>query len=192
MPNNNTATNVTTGKPNPSGSIYVAPLGTALPTDASSALGDAFKCLGFVSEDGLHNSNEINVSDIKAWGGLIVYSSLDEFTDTFKFNLLETLNTEVLKAVYGDSNVTVDASGNVEISVNANCLSEKVWVFDLALRGDVSCRIVVADGIITARDEIAYTDSDAVAYGVTVTAYASNAISNNTHKEYRTPSGVSM
>ena len=47
----NTATNVSTGKPNISGAVYVAPMGTTLPTDATTALDEAFTCLGDVSED---------------------------------------------------------------------------------------------------------------------------------------------
>lgn len=179
----NTAGNVTTGKPNPSGAVYVAPKGTTLPTDASTALDTTkYTCLGFVSEDGLKNGNEINVSNIKAWGGLIVYSSLDEFTDTFGLALIETLNVDVLKTVYGDSNVTVDGNGKVHITVKSEMPSEKVFVFDLALRDGAQKRIIVSDGIITSREEIAYTDSDAVAYGITITAFPD--ANGSTHEEY--------
>ena len=181
MPNN-TATNVTTGKPNPSGGVYTAPLGTTLPTDATSALSSAFVCLGFVSEDGVTNANDISVSDIKAWGGLIVYSSLDEFTDTFNFKLLESMNVDVLKTVYGEENVTV--SGNkVSVKINANSFNSRVWVFDLALRDGKACRIVIANGAITARGEINYNDSDAVAYDITVTAYPYGT-DNDTHEVF--------
>jgi len=64
----NTATNVSTGKPNISGGVYVAPISTAssnIPTDATTALNTAFKCLGYVTEDGIENSNDIKMSDIK-------------------------------------------------------------------------------------------------------------------------------
>lgn len=177
----NTAGNVTTGKPNPSGAVYVAPKGTALPTDASTALGGSYVCLGYVSEDGLKNANEINVSNIKAWGGLIVYSSLDEFTDTFSLALIETLNVDVLKTVYGDANVTVDAGGKVTVKVKAEMPAEKVWVFDLALRDGWKKRVIISDGIITSREEISYTDSDAVAYGITITAFPDE--NGSTHDE---------
>lgn len=181
----NTAGNVTTGKPNPSGAVYVAPKGTTLPTDASTVLSGSYVCLGYVSEDGLKNANEINVSNIKAWGGLIVYSSLDEFTDAFSLALLETLNVDVLKTVYGDSNVSVDGNGKVHVSVKSEMPAEKVWVFDLALRDGWKKRVIISDGIITAREEISYTDSDAVAYGITITAFPD--ASGSTHEEYAEP-----
>ena len=41
----NTATNVSTGKPNISGAVYVAPMTATLPTDATTALDAAFVCI---------------------------------------------------------------------------------------------------------------------------------------------------
>ena len=46
MSTTNTATNVSTGKPNKSGAIFFAPLGTALPTSADAEKDEAFKALG--------------------------------------------------------------------------------------------------------------------------------------------------
>lgn len=178
----NTATNVTTGKPNISGAVYVAPIGTTLPTDATTALDNAFVCLGYVSEDGLENNNEMDVSAIKAWGGMIVYRSLNELDDNFALTLIESENVDVLKAVYGDANVTTDADGNVTINVKADDPEEHVWVFELALRNNRAKRIVIPDGAVTARETITYNDSDAVGYGITVSAYPD--ASGNTHKEY--------
>ena len=68
----NTASYVSVGKPNLSGAVYVAPKGTTLPTDATTSLGAAFTCLGYVSEDGLENQNELDSGEIKAWGGVDV------------------------------------------------------------------------------------------------------------------------
>ena len=114
----NTATYVSTGKPKIYGGVYRAPKGTTLPTDATTALAGAYVCLGYVSEDGVENSNELDVSDIKAWGGNIVYRSLTEMADTFGLALIESENIDVLKTVYGSSNVSVDASGNTCSSRN--------------------------------------------------------------------------
>ena len=178
----NTAQYVSTGKPNISGGAWVAPLGTTLPTDATTPLGAAYTCLGYISEDGLENENEMDVSDIKAWGGNIVYRSLTELTDNFSFALIESENADVLKNVYGDNNVTVDGSGNIKVDIKAEDPQEKVWVFELALRGGRAKRIVIPDGAVTSRETITYNDSDAIAYGITVSAYPDS--SNVTHKEY--------
>ena len=72
----NTATNVSTGKPNVTGAVYVGPKTATLPTDATTALPSSFVCLGYVSEDGVENANEMDVSDIKAWGGNIVSENI--------------------------------------------------------------------------------------------------------------------
>lgn len=179
----NTTTNVSTGKPNISGAVYVGVIGTAtLPTDATTALGNDYTCLGYVSEDGLEANNEMDVSEIKAWGGAIVYRSLNGLDDTFSLSLIESKNVDVLKAVYGDANVTVDADDNVTVNVVAEDPQEKIWVFELALRGGKAKRIVIPDGAVTARETITYNDSDAIAYGITVSAYPDS--NGSSHKEY--------
>ena len=177
----NTATNVSTGKPKIAGAVFVAPKGTTLPTDATTNLSSAFVCLGYVSEDGLTNNNEMDVSAIKAWGGAIVYRSLTELDDNFALTLIESENEDVLKAVYGDSNVTT-SNGTIKVDVKAEDPQESVWVFDLALRGSRAKRIVIPDGAITSREAITYNDSDAIGYGITVSAYPDS--NGKTHIEY--------
>lgn len=179
----NSAMKVTTGKPKVSGAVYTAPLGTLLPTDATTALSGAYVGLGYVSEDGLENSTDMSISTIKEWGGLIVYNSLDELTDQFKLTLIEAENVDVLKTVYGDSHVTVAQDGTIHVEVTADDPQERVYVFELALRNGLAKRIVVADGAITARDSITYTASDAVGYAITISAYP-NA-NGKTHDEYQ-------
>lgn len=186
----NTATNVSTGKPNVSGSVYVAPIGSPIPTNPTSTLPAEYTCLGYVSEDGLENSNEMDVSVIKAWGGLIVFRSLTELNDTFSLTLIESENVDVLKTVYGDSNVTVDASGDITVKVKADDPQEKIWIFELTLRGGRARRIVIPDGAITSRETITYNDSDAIGYGIEVSAYPDE--NGETHKEYTEVASASV
>ena len=49
--------NVSTGKPSVSGGIWIADAGTTPPSDAVTTLGADYTALGYVSEDGLTNSN---------------------------------------------------------------------------------------------------------------------------------------
>ena len=178
----NNAMYVSTGKPNVAGAVFTAPIGTVLPTDATTPLGDAYIGLGYVSEDGLSNSNDMSISTIKEWGGLIVYNSLDEFTAQFSLTLIESENVDVLKTVYGDDNVTVAVDGTIHVKVTSADPQERVFVFDLALRNGLAKRIVIADGAITAREEINYTASDVIGYGITISAYPD--ANGKTHDEY--------
>jgi len=186
MPNNmtNNASNVTAGKPKVTGAIFSAPITATVPTNASSALSSDFTCLGYVSEDGVENSNDMDVSSVKAWGGVIVLRTLNEQSDDFKLTLIEAENVDVLKTVYGDSNVSVDGSGNIAVTVKPEDPVEKIWVIELALRNGEAKRIVIPKGAITAREAITYNDSDPVGYGITISAYPNS--SGETHKEYIT------
>ena len=72
---------VSTGKPKTAGAVYRAPAGTTAPTDASTELAAAFKELGFVSDDGVSNSNSGDSTDVYAWGGTPVLTTQSEKTD---------------------------------------------------------------------------------------------------------------
>ena len=177
-----TVTNVSAGKPKVGGAIYRAALGSTLPTDASTALDAAFKLLGYVSDDGLTNSNSISSEDIKAWGGDTVLSIQSDYTDTFQFTLLEVLNPEVLKAVYGSTNVSGALATGITIEANSTEREEAAWVVEMAMRDGAVKRIVIPDAKLTELGDIVYSDSEAVGYETTITAYPDS--SGNTHYEY--------
>lgn len=184
----NKAANVSAGKPNPAGAIFYAPAGSKIPTDASTALDTAFKCLGYVSEDGLVNADSISTEAVKAWGGDVVLNPQTEHTDTFKFKLIEVMNEEVLKAIYGTDNVSGTVASGLTVKVNGAPKKEQCWVCDMILKGNVAKRIVVPCGTITEMEEIAYKDNEASGYGITVSAVPDK--DGNTHYEYMKGAGV--
>lgn len=165
----NNANNVSTGKPNKTGAIYYAPFGTNLPTSTDDALDEAFKNLGYVSEDGLTNDNSPESDQIKAWGGDTVINNQTGRPDSFQFTLLESLNVDVLKTVYGADNVIVDASGNITTKATADEMPGGSWVFDMKMRGNRKRRIVIPNGTISELGTITYKDNEAVGYPLTIT-----------------------
>lgn len=174
--------NVTAGKPKVTGSIYRAKAGSTLPADAKEELDTAFKALGYVSEDGVSNSNTPESEKIKAWGGDVVMMIQTGKEDKFKFKLIETLNVDVMKTVYGDNNVTGDIDSGIAISANGNENEEYAWVIDMIMRGGVLKRIVIPSASITELGDINYKDKEATGYDVTITATPDSE--GNTHYEY--------
>ena len=62
------ARNVTQASLKVGGAVYYAPIGTILPTDATTELDPAFKSLGYISEDGLTNTNSPEVRNSQSVG----------------------------------------------------------------------------------------------------------------------------
>ena len=176
--------NVAVGKPKVGGAIHVAPSGTTLPTDATTALDAAFVNLGYVSEEGLTNSNSAAVETIRAWGKDIIYSK-DGDDETYSWTLLEVLDANVQKFIRGADNVTVAEGGAMSVQVKRPSartqMEENVIVVEMILHNR-AVRHVIPRGVITEVGEVSYVDDDTVGYQVTVTALAD--ANGNSHYEY--------
>lgn len=174
--------NVTAGKPKVGGAVSRAPLGTPLPGDALSALNDAFKNLGYISDEGMANNVSPESDNKKAWGGDIVLTMQTSKEDKFIFTLIEALNPEVLKAVHGETNVSGDLDSGITISVNSEENEQCSWVVDMIMKNGILKRIVIPVASVTELEEVKYTDGDTVGYGVTISAVPDTE--GNTHYEY--------
>lgn len=175
--------NVSFGKPKAAGAVYVAPKGTAVPTNATTALPAAFVNLGYVSEDGLVNAVETDTETINAWGGERVLVGQTSYAEMFTFNLIET-RAEALRLYYGDNNVVVDGvTGAITVTAKSTILPTVVLVFELVLTGGRIKRIVVPVAQMVDRSgEITYVDGEAITYPAVFTAYPDAA--GATHTEY--------
>jgi hypothetical protein len=178
----NVASNVSAGKPKTTGAIWVAPKGSTLPTDTATTLDAAFKCLGYCSDDGLTNSTDLESETIKAWGGDTVLTIQTSKEDRFGFTLIEVLNEDVLKFVYGSTNVSGTLSTGLTVTANNADVEEVAIVIDMIMRDNTAKRIVIPDCKISEFGDVVYSYSEAVGYETTVTCMPDS--SGNTHYEY--------
>lgn len=145
------------------GSVSVAPLGTALPTAPETTLNVAFDELGYVSPDGVTEAMDSSTSKITAWqNGDTVREIQTEQNLTYAFTAIET-NPVVLEEFYGNFTAGV-------VEVNANQPAPKRWVIDV-LDGDDIIRIVLPYAQVTERGDIVYVNGDPIGYPFIVTAY---------------------
>lgn len=171
----NSTTNVIAGKPLATGGALNAPVGTALPTDETTALNAAFKGVGYISSDGAKLTPNRSTDTKKAWGGDTVLALQTDFGVEVKVTLIEALNAQALKTAFGSGNVAVTAAtataGNKSVvKINAAELDHLTWVFEIK-NGLKRQRIVLPDAQVTGVDEISWTDDDTVGYALTLTCF---------------------
>lgn len=182
MPN---VSNVSAGQPKVAGAVFRAPTGITLPTDASTALGSDFVDLGYVSEDGVTNNNTATSDSVKAWGGDTVLVLQTEKPDEWTLTLIEAMNQNVLKTVYGDANVTVATGGLITVKATAEQLADNSYVIDMKLKGGAMKRVVIPNGSLSEVGEIVYKDDEPIGYEITLLALPDT--SGVTHYEYILP-----
>ena len=174
----NTVANVLQGAPATTGGVLIGTAGATLPTTATGTA-TGFTALGYVGEDGLTETIDRTTDKIKAWGGDIVKVTQSEFSVTYGFTLYETQNADVLKAVFGDTNVTTAAAtastGKLQsVKVNSQTRSKKPMIFEM-IDGLAKIRIVVPSGQISLSGDLTYTDAGVVGYPCTVEAFADSS-----------------
>lgn len=161
-----TAANVQVGV---TGTVNVAPTGTAVPTSTSGALNTAFYDVGYISEDGVTETTGTSTSQIKAWqNGAIVRTVQTEHNYQLKFTMIET-NEKSLEVYYGNyTHGAGAADGSVQVTGTQGYRG--AWVVHVIDGTDLR-RIVIPDGQVTERDDVSYVNGDATAYGVTIDCY---------------------
>ena len=166
----NNAANVSVGKPKVGGAIFVAPLGTAIPTDATTALNEAFENLGFASDAGVVKSASISAESVNAWGGTEVLNSQTAYSETYAFTLIESQRIEALKVAYGEANVTGTLETGITVNHNAAARKGFVCVIEILRSNDSIQRIVIPNGKVKELGDVSFVDGSPIPYSVTIAA----------------------
>lgn len=183
-------TKVGIGKGREGGYAIICPKGTD-PTsliDMTKTLADLVSSvtgaasLGYISEDGVTFKTDTDSDDVTEWGGSVVASPLTSYSESASVTFLETRDS-VLKAVYGDDNVTTEG-GVTTIRHNKNFNAAHVYVFDCVVSDTQVLRSVIPYGVITERDDLQYNNSDLVGYAPTIKCVASSAFDGDGYRQY--------
>ena len=127
------ASQVTVGSALATGAIFVAPKGTALPSDATTKLAAAFAALGFTSDAGVTIAESAESSDIIAWEErTTVHTVKTSYKETISFMPIQC-NEDVAKLTWGSDNVTV-SSGKIAAKHSGKTLDPVVIVIETTPR----------------------------------------------------------
>lgn len=156
------------------GAIAVAPTSTAAPTDARTALAEAWKTSGYISEDGLSASASRSTSVIKDWSKASVRTLVTEFGVTFSFNFLG-VDEFALKRMLGESNVAVTAASadhgeQLKASIGAELPPVEAWCFSMKDE-DRRVRVYVPRAQFTEIAQLDFKPDAGHIWGGTLTAY---------------------
>lgn len=156
------------------GAVAVAPEGTAMPTDARTALASAWDDSGYVSEDGLSVTITRSTTPIRDWSKAAVRNLLTEFGGAIAVAFLQ-VDEFAAKRMFGEDNVTVTAATTttsevIKISIGAELPPIEAWCFSMK-DGDARIRVLVPRGQMTDVNQIDFKPDAGNVIGGTLTAY---------------------
>ena len=169
--------NVSVGKGAAGAYAWIAPYGTALPTDNTTTIASTYKVLGFIDENGVTFADSTSPTDYNDMSGNAIATTPGAVTKTAAFVPVE-LKKSTLDIIYGASNVD-DADGVIEYTDKGP--DQTLWtiVFDFVLGADRKWRVVVpqcrlkemADLTINYQTLVGRQNTMAVLYDSTIQGY---------------------
>lgn len=161
------------------GAWYVAPVATAGPTTASSALPTEWANVGYLSEDGSVRGTDRSTETKRGWpNNVLLRSIVTESTLTYKFTLVETTRTTIELAT--GATIAVDGTYDVDPGTTGG---RRSFVFDI-IDGAKIERRWIPEGEVTEVGETTFAGTDITAYEITITAYASLAIGGKAERVF--------
>lgn len=156
------------------GAVAVAPEGTAMPTDARTALTSAWDDSGYVSEDGLSVTITRSTTPIRDWSKAAVRNLLTEFGGAIAVAFLQ-VDQFAAERMFGEDNVTVTAATTstsevIKIGIGAELPPIEAWCFSMK-DGDARIRVCVPRGQMTDVNQIDFKPDAGNVIGGTLTAY---------------------
>lgn len=138
------------------GSVYVAPIGSAVPADIATALGADWVDLGYLSEDGVKATDSKTIEQIKGWQSFYALRRIvTERNLALAFTLIQ-FSREQFQLGFGGGEVvaltTPDTGYRFDPPDPAD-IDERMMAVEWA-DGDKNYRIIVPRGLVTSNVEI--------------------------------------
>lgn len=152
------------------GVVSSAPTGSTAPTTVSSALASPWVDLGYVSEDGVTESNSRTTEKVRAWQrAAVVRTLVTEGETTFSMTLLQT-NASTLAEYYGLEASDINDTDGSFVSSPTKDAPHRAYVIDV-IDGDELIRKYIPDGQVTEVGDQVFQNGAPIGYEVTITAY---------------------
>jgi hypothetical protein len=149
------------------GGLYVAPVGTALPTDPTEALNAAFIELGYSSEDGVTMTPARTIEKIKAWQSRQpVRTSVTEESITISTSLMQW-NESTIAMFFGGGSVAVASGVYTYTPPAAGEIDERALVLEW-IDGEYTYRLVSERAAASELGEVQLTSTAAAMLPITL------------------------
>lgn len=149
--------------------VYVAPVGSTAPTDTTTALDAAFEALGLLSDDGMTESREDEITDHYAYGGTLVRTTRSKHKRTITVTALEDNDVVFGLVNPGSSASTVTGTTTRTVKVPSEP-NPKAFVIELT-DGAITKRRVIPRGEVVDVGDVSISDDEMAMYELTITVY---------------------
>lgn len=157
------------------GAVAVAPLNTAAPTDARTALPSAWQSGGYIDENGIALSISKSFTAIKDWAMSNVRKALTDYDGTISLSFLQ-VDQFAAERILGAANVTATAASQtagktVKMGVGPNVAPAESWCFSMKDENR-RIRVYIPNGQITEiSGDVSFTPGAANVWPCTLSTY---------------------
>ena len=157
------------------GAVAVAPLNTAAPTDARTALPTAWQSGGYIDENGIALGISKSCTAIKDWAMSNVRKALTDYDGTISLSFLQ-VDQFAAERILGAANVDVTAATqtagqNIKMGIGPNVAPAESWCFSMKDENR-RIRVYIPNGQITEiSGDVSFTPGAANVWPCTLSTY---------------------
>lgn len=159
------------------GSINLAAIGAAAPTDATTALTSAWNNVGYATKDGVSIAPNYSFGKVEAWQSPNpLLRPLESVDFELTFVIMQT-NKAVSALFFGGATWVNGPAGVASLALPSNptySALESALTIDWEDSKGYKNRLYIPRGIVTKRDPVKLTRTDATMFGVTYSVNDSN------------------